>query len=412
MSAVILIFSLALFMSVLVAGVWYINNNLLTQTTVGSTANGAGSTTTSLRGSSAPGTGSGTGDWQNYQGDLIFKRAPFVFTLGAGGALYQITGSSGQKFYGPDLFNTYHDRLLQAVSWGVGTVADAKVGIQEDYNLRHNVNQCGGFKGGFAAQFAVYSGILDVDLLPNSNAVQVWCRATDQYQYKLADYFKSIVPMLTRYTPYTSGLPDGTVVMLCERFILYGKFWREGQLMSGLQDLYLENWTSHRNTAFDYVAWGGLSPTGEPRNAVSKLNLPDYQGTSASQTAGHVVSYKEPNGDCLGYIFHRGRYNVLNGRSYPKEGLFAILPASDIGGAIPSGTIVTQTLGIAVAKNLQDMAKACNLGQTLLKETKVYTPGAAKVDGLSDAELKRLRDIVDSPAEGKKTYKLGEFLKN
>jgi hypothetical protein len=73
------------------------------------------------------------GLWTNRQGMLTASLGPYVIQLGAGGCLLQIFGRSGQRMLGPPIISEEadHDRVVQAVSWGIGTLAPPQAGLQE-----------------------------------------------------------------------------------------------------------------------------------------------------------------------------------------------------------------------------------------------------------------------------------------
>lgn len=340
--------------------------------------------------------------WRVYGTQLVLVRSPWTFTIGAGGCIYQIW--AGKPLLGPDTVgSSRHDRVIQAVTWAIGTLADPRITFANDYDRRWNVNQGGGWVRRFAPGNAVYSEIMAVELNPTTNVLEVWCRASDQFQPALANHFQSSVPQLTRMTPMANGF------LMIERFILYGMFSRDGQRMRSLRDIYLEQWSGCRMDSFTSAAWGGIDINGNPRNVYSVTNVPDYQSTPASQTTGSVALYGK--GDCLALMFNRGARNVLNGRSYPTANVVALCPASDIGGDIIEGSIVYQALGVCASKSLQEVGRATAFGQPLLKETTLYPPGVASVSGLSPSSLARLRGYVTAPP-GIRTYNLGSLLKS
>jgi hypothetical protein len=332
-------------------------------------------------------------------GNVNLQSGPYVYQIGAGGGIYSLLGRRGQPLQAPTFKGEKHDRVVsQHVLWAVGTVARNIRGLNSD-DRRWNQNQMGGWVGpGF--RNPIYPTVAGAYLDSEDYILRVWSKTNEQFQPLLRNYFQSNVASLVRYTP----MPNS--VLLIERFVLLGRSSQEGRNLSGLQNLYMENWCTFRNREFTSVALE-LSSDGTPRQTRPVTGLPRYPQTPGRRASGYAVAYGRS--EVVGVMYNRGRNDVWNSASYTRAQLFALLPASYFGGLWREGSIVVQSMAVAVAPTLREMATIVKEGQRMVPETRMIAPGARSVAGLSAEELDMLRMTLGRDG-GWRTYNIGRVL--
>ncbi len=340
----------------------------------------------------------GTWTWEvDRASDLNLRSGPYVYTIGAGGGLYSLLGRRGQPLQAPPFKGELFDRVVaQHVLWAIGTVAKP-IGTMTNDDRRWNQNQMGGWEGpGFRTP--IYPKVTGLELDAQTYILRAYSKTNEQFQPLLRTYFQTNIASLVRYSPLSNS------VLLIERFVLLGRSTEEGRPLANLNDLYMEQWCTFRNSEFTSVAFE-LSADGAPTRVSPAAGLASYPGTPAGQTTGYAVAYG--GSEVLALMWNRGRPNVWNSRSY--NGLFALLPASDFDGPWREGSIVVQSMAVAVAPTLREMAAIVRYGQRLVPETRMLAPGATSVPGLAADELAKLRATLTQ--DGPRTVKMGQILK-